>query len=63
MKTMKSIFLGLAILVLSVTAHADQKLKPFILAYTTKGAIAAAVADVKQKLNAGGFEGVGSYRP
>ena len=59
----KGVLIGLLAIAAVATAQADQKLKPFILAYTTKGAMAAAVADVKQKLTAGGFEVVGSYSP
>lgn len=63
MHVIKRLFLGLAILAMTAAAHADEKLKPFILAYQTKGDMATVVADVKQKLTAGGFEVVGSYSP
>lgn len=50
-------------LLVTVTVQAEEKLKPFILAYKTKGDMAAVVAEVQQKLTAGGFEVVGSYSP
>jgi hypothetical protein len=50
-------------LAVAVTAQAEDKMKPFVLAYKAKGDMAATVADVKQKLTAGGFDVVGSYSP
>jgi len=63
MKIMKQLILGLGMLVLAVSVQAEDKLKPFVLAYKSSGDMAALVAEVKQKLTAGGFEVVGSYSP
>ena len=63
MNMLKKAFIGLAVLAVALSAHAEDKLKPFILAYKTSGDMAAAVETVKQKLTAGGFEVVGSYSP
>jgi hypothetical protein len=50
-------------LAVAVAAQAEEKLKPFVLAYKASGDMAAVVAEVRQKLAAGGFEVVGSYSP
>lgn len=50
-------------LVVAVAAQANEKMKPFVLAYKASGDMAAVVAEVQQKLTAGGFEVVGSYSP
>ena len=63
MKVMRKLFLGITLLVVAAGVQAEDKLKPFILAYKSKGDMAAVVAEVKQKLAAGGFEVVGSYSP
>lgn len=64
---MKSVWKGALAVVLSLAvtavAQAEDKLKPFILAYKTSGEMATVVAEVQQKLSAGGFEVVGSYSP
>jgi hypothetical protein len=45
-------------------AWAAQRLKPFVLAYTTNGgSISKTAANVEKKLKANGFSIVGSYRP
>jgi len=56
LKTVLSAILSLALV---ATAQAAEKLKPFILADTVSGDMAAVVANVKSKLTAGGFEVVG----
>jgi len=63
MKIIKQMVVMLGLLPLVLTAQADDKLKPFILAYKTSGDMAAVVAEVQQKLTGGGFEVVGSYMP
>ncbi|WP_127477714.1 hypothetical protein [Sulfurivermis fontis] len=63
MKSIKQMVIVLGLLALAVSAQAEDKLKPFVLAYKTKGDMAAVAAEVQQKLTAGGFEVVGSYRP
>ena len=54
------------LLLVSVTlaqAQAAERLKPFELASTTSGDLASVVAQVKQRLTAGGFTVLGSYTP
>jgi hypothetical protein len=43
--------------------HAEELLKPFVLAYKTSGDIEQVANEVKGKLTAAGFEIVGSYSP
>ncbi len=50
-------------LLLSLSAYAGDKLKPFILASNAPGDMAAVVADTKTKLSGAGFEIVGEYSP
>ena len=59
----KIVFASLIALAMMASAQAAEKLKPFVLAYKTGGDMASVVAEVKQKLSAGGFEVVGSYAP
>ena len=47
----------------AAAAHAADKLKPFVLASTGPGDVAAAVEQAKAKLSGAGFEVVGSYSP
>ncbi|GAB4287985.1 MAG: hypothetical protein Kow0096_00070 [Thiohalomonadaceae bacterium] len=63
MKSIKQMVIVLGLLALAVSAQAEDKLKPFVLAYKTKGDMAAVVTEVQQKLTGGGFEVVGSYMP
>ncbi len=68
MKTASSVFktlmLTAALLILGLgQSSAAEKLKPFILAYTTTADMGAVVAKIKEKLAAGGFDIVGSYAP
>ena len=53
------LFTGLA----TTTAYAADLVKPFILANTTSGDVAAAATATKEKLAGAGFEVVGSYSP
>lgn len=55
--------MGLLVSVALLPAHAAERLKPFELASTSIGDMAATVAQVKQKLAAGGFTVLGSYAP
>lgn len=48
---------------LVATAAQAEALKPFVLADTPSGELAAVAAQVKTKLQAAGFEVVGSYKP
>ena len=41
----------------------EDEMKPFFMAYKTSGDMNAAVAEVKSKLAAGGFEVIGAYSP
>mgnify|MGYP006294518037 CR=1 FL=1 len=60
LKRIAGLFLGFA---LTVGVAQAEELKPFILAYTDNGDMAAVVADVREKLTGAGFEIVGSYQP
>lgn len=61
--------LGMALLLtagftsVASNAHAQDQLRPFVLASTSTGNFADVVAQTKQKLAANGFEVVGSYTP
>ncbi len=61
--TPTQIIFTLFALLLSVSAYAGEKLKPFILASNAPGDLAAVVADTKCKLTNAGFEVVGEYSP
>jgi uncharacterized protein (DUF302 family) len=64
MKLFRKSMAVLALLAVAATAQAaSERLKPFVLAYKTKGDVATVEAEVKQKLTAGGFEVVGDYSP
>ncbi len=54
---------ALALALLTSSASAMAQLKPFELAYTTKGEMPQVTAQVKDKLVRNGFEIVGSYSP
>jgi hypothetical protein len=63
-KVVKHLCISGALLALSFSnAFADEILKPFVLAYETTGDIHAVAEDVKAKVQAGGFEVVGTYSP
>ncbi|MGA7157459.1 MAG: hypothetical protein WBY53_11455 [Acidobacteriaceae bacterium] len=55
----------LAVVLVSVSAYvsAQEQQRPFELGYTTSGNVSQVVAQVEQKLAAGGFEVVGTYAP
>ncbi len=61
--TPTQIIFTLFALLISVSAYAGEKLKPFILASNAPGDLAAVVADTKSKLTGAGFEVVGEYSP
>ena len=63
-KVVKQLFLSGMLLTLSLgNAFAEEILKPFILAYTTNGDVQAVADEVKGKVDAAGFEVVGTYSP
>jgi hypothetical protein len=64
LKVVKQLFLSAALLTFAMgQALADEALKPFVLAYRTSGDIQAVADEVKSKVEAAGFEVVGSYSP
>ncbi len=63
-KVVKQLCISGALLALSFgSALADETLKPFVLAYETTGDIQAVASNVKSKVQAAGFEVVGTYSP
>ncbi len=61
---LKTLMLTAVLLILGLgQSSAAEKLKPFILAYTTNADMGAVVTKIKEKLTAGGFDIVGSYAP
>ena len=63
-KVVKQLFLSGVLLALSIgNAFAEEILKPFVLAYTTTGDVQAVADEVKGKVEAAGFEVVGTYSP
>lgn len=63
-KVVKQLCISGALLALSFgNAFAEEALKPFVLAYETTGDIQAVANDVKSKVQAAGFEVVGTYSP
>jgi hypothetical protein len=63
-KVVKQLCISGALLALSFgNAFAEETLKPFVLAYETTGDIQAVANDVKAKVQAAGFEVVGTYSP
>ena len=63
-KVVKQLFLSGALLALSIgNAFAEEILKPFVLGYTTSGDVQAVADEVKGKVEAAGFEVVGTYSP
>jgi hypothetical protein len=63
-KVVKQLCISGALLALSLgSAFAEETLKPFVLAYETTGDIQAAANDAKAKVEAAGFEVVGTYSP
>lgn len=54
----------LALVTVAATAQAaSEKMKPFVLAYKTKGEVATVAGEVKQKLTTAGFTIAGEYAP
>lgn len=60
---LSKIIFTLFALLLTISAYASEKLKPFILASNAPGDAAAIAADTKSKLTGAGFEIVGEYSP
>ncbi len=60
---MKKLLISLTLLVFSITVYADDKLKPFIYAYTATGDISSVQQQIEKQLTAGGFGVVGRYSP
>jgi uncharacterized protein (DUF302 family) len=64
MNVLRKMMAALALVAVAATAQAaDDKMKPFVLAYKTKGEVAAVAGEVKQKLAAAGFTVAGEYSP
>lgn len=64
LKVVKQFFIAGAVLALTGPyAIADDTLKPFVLAYETTGDIQAVANEVKGKVQAAGFDVVGTYSP
>ncbi len=64
MNVLRKMVAALALLAVVVTAQAaSDKMKPFVLAYKTKGEVSAVVDEVKQKLTTAGFTIAGEYAP
>jgi hypothetical protein len=63
-KVVKQLFISGALLALSLgNAFAEEALKPFVLGYKTSGDMQAVADEVKGKVEAAGFEIVGTYSP
>ncbi len=60
---MKKILLSFLMLLFSVASNADEKLKPFIYAYTATGDVASLEQQLAKQLRVGGFDVVGKYVP
>ncbi len=64
LKVVKQLVISGALVALTFgNAFADEVLKPFVLAYKTTGDIQAIADQVKGKIEAAGFDVVGSYSP
>lgn len=64
MKLLHKMMAVLALAAIAITAQAaDDKMKPFMLAYKTKGEVEAVAGEVKQKLTTAGFQIAGEYSP
>src|SRR5512139_1934173 len=64
MNALRKIMVGLAALAIaSVAQAANDKMKPFVLAYKAKGDVATVANEVKQKLTTAGFQIAGEYSP
>lgn len=63
-KVVKQLFISGALLALSLgNAFAEETLKPFVLGYKTSGDMQTIADEVKGKVEAAGFEVVGTYSP
>ncbi len=62
-KTFAKLLILLTPLLFSVSANAAEKLKPFILAYTSDKSLEATQSDVSAKLAQSGFEIAGAHSP
>ncbi len=63
-KVVKQLFISGALLALSFgNAFAEEVLKPFVLGYKTSGDMQTIAEEVKGKVQAAGFEVVGTYSP
>ena len=63
-KVVKQLFISGALLALTLgNAFAEDVLKPFVLAYKTSGDMQTVADEVKGKVEAAGFEVVGTYSP
>jgi len=64
MNALRKMMAALALIAVAATAQADsEKMKPFVLAYKTKGEVSAVANEVKQKLTTAGFQIAGEYSP
>lgn len=64
MNVLRKMMAVLALATLAATAQAaGDKMKPFVLAYKSKGEVEAVAQEVKQKLTAAGFTIEGEYSP
>lgn len=64
MNLLRNMMAALALLAFAATAQAaSEKMKPFVLAYKTKGDVATVAGEVKQKLTAAGFAIAGEFAP
>ncbi len=59
----KKLFLTCALLAFTIGNASAEALKPFVLAYKTKGDIQAVADEVTNKVKSAGFEVAGSYSP
>ena len=62
-KILKSALAAMLFMVMAVSAHAADLLKPYVLASAGPGDVAKVTDEVKAKLTGAGFEVVGSYSP
>ena len=64
MNALRKMMAALALIAVAAAAQADsEKMKPFVLAYKTKGEVSAVENEVKQKLTTAGFQIAGEYSP
>src|SRR5512143_2511237 len=64
MNVFRKMMAALALIAVAAAAQADsENMKPFVLAYKTKGEVSAVANEVKQKLTTAGFQIAGEYSP